>query len=621
MALLDLVNNPKDLKSLSIVQLPQLAEEIRQLIISTVTQTGGHLASSLGAVELIIAIHYVFNTPIDKIVYDVGHQAYAHKIITGRRAIFHTLRQLNGISGFIRPEESPYDTFISGHSSTAISSALGMAKARDLNGGNYKVIAVIGDGTLTGGLSYEALNNAGHSIKNFIIILNDNEMAISRCVGAMARYLNKIITSPIYNRIKKDLQTFINKILPLGQAVVDIGKRIEEGLKGILVPGIIFEELGFRYFGPIDGHNINTIIETLKSVKDIEQPVILHVLTKKGKGYKYAEEDPEDYHGVSQKIQTTVPTYTEVFSSTLVKLAKFNPKIVAITAAMPQGTGLDKFRDIFPQRFFDVGIAEEHAVTFAGGLAISGYHPVVAIYSTFLQRAYDQIVIDVCLQNLPVVFAIDRAGLVGEDGPTHHGVFDIAYMRHIPNLVMMAPKDENELQHMLFTALNYNGPVSIRYPRGIGVGVPLDTQLRNIEIGKAELINEGRDGVIIALGPMIGIAKEVIKLLRRDGIQLGLANARFIKPLDKELLTEIAKNYPCIITIEDHALSGGFGSAVLEFLSDNNLNQTQCIRFGIPDRFIQHGNISQLRELLGLTPSSIAERIKSLITQSHLLKV
>lgn len=621
MTLLNKINSPKDLKSLSPPELSQLAQEVREFIIESVSKTGGHLASSLGAVELIIALHYIFNTPEDKIVFDVGHQAYAHKILTGRRDNFNTLRQLNGISGFIRPDENPYDAFISGHSSTAISASLGMATARDLEGKQHKVISVVGDGALTGGMAYEALNNAGHSIKKFLIVLNDNEMAISRSVGAMARYLNKILTSPIYNRIRKDFQNIINKIPALGSTVVDIGKRMEEGLKGILVPGILFEELGFRYFGPLDGHNINMLIDTLKSIKDIEEPVILHVLTKKGKGYKYAEESPEDFHGVTQKSPTTIPTYTEVFSGTLCKLAKYDLKITAITAAMAQGTGLDKFKDLFPNRFFDVGIAEGHAVTFASGLAKSGFHPVVAIYSTFLQRAYDQIVIDASLQNLPVVFAVDRAGLVGEDGPTHHGTFDIAYMRHIPNIVIAQPKDENELQHMLFTALQYGGPFSIRYPRGIGLGVPLDTQFQKIEIGKSELINEGKDGVIIALGPMVSIAKEAIKLLRKEGVQLGLVNARFIKPLDEKLLTELSDNYKYIFTIEDHAVACGFGSAVLEFLSSNNLHNIKCIPIGIPDKFIPHGKILELRELIGLTPNAIASKIKKYMLYPRFIKI
>jgi 1-deoxy-D-xylulose-5-phosphate synthase len=620
MKMLDKINNPQDLKSLSISELSSLSEEIRNFIIDNISKIGGHLASSLGAVELIVSLHHIFNTPEDKIIYDVGHQAYAHKIITGRKNKFHTLRQLNGISGFIRPEESEYDTFISGHASTAISAALGMAVARDINNKSNKIVTVIGDGTLTGGLSYEALNNA-HFIKNFIIILNDNKMAIANSVGAMAKYLNKIITSPLYNRVKKDMENIINKIPSVGPAVVDIGKRIEEGLKGVLVPGILFEELGFRYFGPVDGHNMLNLITMLKKVKDIQEPVILHVLTKKGRGFKHAEEEPEDYHGTTpfyitdgndivHKPQSTIPSYTEVFSSTLCKLAKYDPKIIAITAAMEQGTGLDKFRELFPKRFFDVGIAEEHAVTFSAGTAINGLHPVVAIYSTFLQRAYDQIVIDVCLQKLPVLFAIDRAGLVGEDGPTHHGVFDIAYMRHIPNLVMMQPKDENELQHMIYTALNYNGPVSIRYPRATGIGTPLETQFQNLDIGKSELIFEGNNGVIIALGPMVNIAKETIKILRKEGIQMGLVNARFIKPLDEKLLLECANHYPYIFTIEDHSEKCGFGSAVLELFSKNNI-QANCKSIGIPDKFITHGKISELRELLGLTPEAIANTIKT----------
>jgi len=628
MNILSGINSPADLKKLQITDITSLSEEIRELIVETVSKTGGHLASSLGAVELILSLHYVFNAPIDKILFDVGHQAYAHKIVTGRKDKFRTLRQLNGISGFIRPDESPYDAFVSGHSSTALSAALGIANARDIEGKNFKVISVIGDGTLTGGLSYEALNNA-HAIKDFVIILNDNEMAISRSVGAMAKYLNKIITSPLYNRVKKDLEGVIQKIPTVGPTMVDIGKRVEEGLKNILVPGIIFEELGFRYFGPVDGHDINAIIEMLKKVKDTREAAIIHVLTTKGKGYKYAEEDPEDYHGINAfnihngdslhvSDQMTIPSYTEVFSSTLCKLAQFHPEITAVTAAMAQGTGLDKFKELFPKRFFDVGIAEEHAVTFSAGLAISGLHPVVAVYSTFLQRAYDQIAIDVCLQNLPALFAIDRAGLVGEDGATHHGIFDISYLRHLPNIVMMQPKDENELQHMIYTAVNHGGPVSIRYPRGRGLGIPLDTQFRNIDIGKAELIYEGHDGVIIALGTMVSTAKECIKILRKEGIQLGLVNARFIKPLDTELYTELAKNYPYLFTIEDHALAGGFGSAVLEFLNDNNLSQTRCIRFGIPDKFVQHGKISELRELLGLNPQKLAESIKQHITRPNL---
>jgi len=613
MNLLNKINNPKDIKKLRPKQLPQLADEVRNQIINTVSNTGGHLASSLGSVELIITLHYIFNTPTDKIIYDVGHQAYAHKILTGRRDKFSSLRQLNGICGFIKPEESVYDSFISGHSSTAISAALGIATARDLSKLDYKVVSVIGDGTLTGGMAYEALNNAGHSIKNFLIVLNDNEMAISESVGAMSKYLNKIITSPLYNRLKKDVELILKKIPALGTPMVNIAKRIEEGLKGLIVPGVLFEELGFRYFGPVDGHNIDELINIFNAIKDIEQPVIIHAITKKGKGYKHSEESPINFHGASpfyiksgnNKKQTTIPTYTEVFSQTLTRLAKINPKIVAITAAMAQGTGLDKFKKEYPNRFFDVGIAEQHAVTFAAGLATSGWKPVVAIYSTFLQRAYDQIVTDVCLQNLPVVFAIDRAGIVGEDGPTHHGVFDISYLRHIPNITLMQPKDENELQHMLYTAINCNSPIAIRFPRGIGTGIPLETRLTNLEIGKSELINEGKDGIILALGPFVEIAKEIIKILRGKGIQLGLVNARFIKPQDNKFLQEIVNHYPHIITLEDHSLSGGFGSSILEQLKEPK--KATC--FGIPDTFIKHGNINLLREELGLTPLAIAKKI------------
>lgn len=619
MKLLEQINSPDDLKRLNQKQLPELISEIRKCIIETVANTGGHLASSLGATELITAIHYVFDTPHDKIVYDVGHQAYTHKILTGRKDRFHTLRQLNGISGFIKPEESEYDSFISGHSCTSISAALGMAKARDLSGDNYKVVSVIGDGTLTGGMTYEALNNAGASIKNFLIILNENEMAISACVGAMARYLNKIITSPVYNRLKNDIEHAIKRIPALGERMIDIAHRVEEGLKGVFVPGLLFEELGFRYFGPVAGHDTNALIDILKGIKDLEQPVILHVVTKKGKGYRHAEEAPEDFHGISPfhissgngKTQNIIPTYTDVFGETLCKLAKYNPKILAITAAMKQGTGLTRFKELYPKRFFDVGIAEEHAVTFAAGLAKSGWKPTVAIYSTFLQRAYDQIIVDTALQNLPVVFAVDRAGLVGEDGPTHHGVFDISYMRHIPNMTIMQPKNENELQHMLYTAMEHTGPIAIRYPRGIGMGIPLETKLQTIPLGKSELIFEGKDGVILALGTMVKTAEETIKILRKQGIQLGLVNARFIKPLDHKMLRELATNYPLLITLEEHVLAGGFGSAVIEFLSQESLKPTNTLCLGIPDQFIPHGKISALKQLIGLTPELIAAKIKN----------
>ncbi len=616
--LLEKINSPADLKKLQPKELPLVAEEIRELIINTVSHTGGHLASSLGAVDLITAVHYVFNAPRDKITYDVGHQAYAHKILTGRRTRFSTLRQLGGIGGFIKPEESEYDSFISGHSSTAISAALGMATARDLAGEKHKVIAIIGDATLTGGMAYEALNNAGAYIKNFLIILNENEMAISRCVGAMTRYLNKIITSSIYNRARKELQQIIKKIPALGSRMLEFAHRLEESLKGILIPGLLFEELGFRYFGPVDGHDTSTMIEILKAVNEIEQPVILHLITKKGKGYKHAEAAPEEFHGASPfhitsgngKKQPTIPTYTEVFGDTLCKLAKYDPKLLAITAAMTQGTGLERFKELYPKRFFDVGIAEEHAVTFAAGLAKSGWRPVVAIYSTFLQRSYDQIVVDVALQNLPVIFALDRAGLVGEDGPTHHGVFDISYLRHIPNLVVLQPKDENEMQHMLYTATNHNGPIAIRYPRGTGEGVALDTRLQNITLGKAELLLEGKEGIILAIGPMVNLAKEAIKLLRKEGIQLGLVNSRFIKPLDEELFTELANNYPLLITIEEHTLAGGFHSAVLEVLSRKGIQGAKTLGLGIPDQFIPHGKITELREIIGLTPTTIAAQIR-----------
>lgn len=616
MELLSKINSPDDLRKLPIEKLPSLCDEIRGCIIETVTKTGGHLASSLGAVELITALHYVFHTPEDKIVYDVGHQAYTHKILTERREFFHTLRQFKGISGFIRPDESIYDTFISGHTGTALSAGLGIAKARDLKGASYKVIVVIGDGTLTNGMTFEALNNT-HKVKNLLIVINDNKMAISQNVGAISNYLNRIITSPLYNKLKKELERILERLPRFTERFIEIARKLEEALKGILVPGILFEELGLRYFGPFDGHNVIELVNVFQKIKFIEQPVIIHTITKKGKGYPPAEDNAEKFHGVSptksinsqKNISTEViPTYTEVFSNTICKLAEMDKNLIAITAAMAEGTGLKKFAEKFPDRFIDVGIAEEHAVTFAAGLAKEGIRPIVAIYSTFLQRSYDQIIIDVCLQKLPVIFAIDRAGLVGEDGPTHHGIFDIAYLRHIPNLVIMQPKDENELQHMLYTAWTYrDGPVVVRYPRGKGTGVPLETVLRKITIGKAELLIEGKEIALVAVGNMVPIAKKVNKLLRRQGIYPAVINARFIKPLD-ETFVNTGQEYSTIVTLEEHVLSGGFGSAVMEFLVAHGCSN-KFLNIGIPDKFVPHGNLVELRNMLGLTAESISSKI------------
>ncbi|MCK5187309.1 MAG: 1-deoxy-D-xylulose-5-phosphate synthase, partial [Deltaproteobacteria bacterium] len=496
MRLLDKINNPGDLKLLKPDQLPQLAKEIREEIVSTVSKTGGHLASSLGVVELTIALHFVFDTPKDKIVWDVGHQSYAHKLLTGRREQFHTLRQHGGISGFPRREESVYDTFNVGHSSTSLSAALGMAEARCIKGEKHSVIAVIGDGSLTAGLSWEGLNQAGHMKKDLIVILNDNELSISPNVGALSAYLSRIITGEFYNRFMNETTAFIKTIPGIGKSVLRVAKQSEEFLKRLLAPGLIFEELGFRYIGPISGHRFDHLLENLRNIKNLSGPILVHVLTSKGKGYKPAEKDPVRFHGTgpfeiktgkSLSKKSLVPTYTEVFADTLIKLARKDKNIIAITAGMPSGTGLDALSKEFPERFYDVGIAEQHAITFAAGMAVEGLRPVTAIYSTFLQRSYDQILHDVCYQKLPVVFILDRAGIVGEDGATHNGLFDLSYLRSIPNIIIMSPKDENELQHMLNTALKCNGPVAIRYPRGKGYGAKLDEELKTLKIGEAEV--------------------------------------------------------------------------------------------------------------------------------------
>ncbi|MDA8101114.1 MAG: 1-deoxy-D-xylulose-5-phosphate synthase, partial [Nitrospiraceae bacterium] len=499
---LEKINQPADLRALAEQELPALAEEVRETILSTVSRTGGHLAPSLGVVELTLALHYAFDTPKDRIIWDVGHQAYAHKLVTGRRDQFATLRQYGGISGFPKREESPCDHFNVGHASTSISAALGMVAARDIKEEDFRVVAVIGDGSISAGLAFEGLNQAGHLKKRMIVILNDNEMSISPNVGALSSYLGKMMTGNFYTKLRQETKQFLQGIPRVGESMFHLAKKAEESIKMFVAPGIIFEELGFQYVGPIDGHDLPTLIETFRNIKDFTWPVLVHVITKKGKGCDFAECRPSQYHGVSPfdpetgktaSKKSKVMSYTEVFGQTMIKLAEDNDRVVAISAAMSDGTGLDKFAAQFPGRFFDVGIAESHGITFACGLAVEGLHPVAAIYSTFMQRAYDQVVHDLCLQNLPVTIAMDRAGLVGEDGPTHHGVFDIAFLRHLPNMVIMAPKDENELQHMIKTAVEHNGPTALRYPRGTGLGVPMDQELRALEIGKAEVVKEGTD--------------------------------------------------------------------------------------------------------------------------------
>ncbi len=620
--LLDKVNMPADIRSFSTTELVELGNEIRQEIIRVVSKNGGHLASSLGTVELTIALHYVFDTPDDKLIWDVGHQAYAHKILTGRKDRFHTLRQEGGISGFPKRGESPYDVFSVGHSGTSISAALGMAEARCLKGERNRVIAVIGDGSIASGLAFEGFNYAGHREKDMIVVLNDNEMSISLNVGALSSYLNRLMTSQRSTRLRTGIRSSLKRIPGVGGWMLKVVRKVEESFKGFIVPGLLFEELGFKYVGPINGHRLDHLIKNIRNVKNLKGPVLVHVLTTKGKGYAPAEKDPIHFHGVgSFDIETGKPflekgnpiSYTEVFSETMIKLGNMNEKIVGITAGMCHGTGLYKFSLEFPERFFDVGIAEQHAITFAAGMVTNGFIPIVAIYSTFLQRAYDQIVSDVCLQELPVILVLDRGGIVGEDGPTHHGLFDYSYLRHIPNIIVMAPKDENELQHMLKTAVDCGRPVSIRYPRGDGYGVKLDSEPKPLKIGKAEIIEEGKDILIIAIGAMVYPALEAVKRLREENIEVALINARFVKPLDEELIVSLSREIKKVITIEENVLDGGFGSAILELFEKHALFNLKVKRMGIPDKFVQHGSQNTLRSKYGLNEKGIIKAVKELL--------
>ncbi len=614
------INSPADLRELDKDNLPYLAEEIREFLVSSVSKTGGHLAPSLGVVELTIILHYLFDTPKDKIVWDVGHQAYAHKVLTGRKDKFHTLRQEKGLSGFPKREESEYDSFDTGHSSTSISAALGMVEARDLLGEDYNVIAVIGDGALTGGLAFEGLNNAGHLDKDIIVVLNDNEMSISPNVGAMSSYLSRIMTGQVYQKLREETKSVL-KVLP--EPFGRIVKKTEEAFKGIMSPGMLFEELGFTYSGPIMGHDFKSLIETFKNIKDMRGPRLIHVVTSKGKGYEPAEKNPAMFHGIGPfdistgepiKKKGAKPSYTKIFSDTIVELAKEDDKVICITAAMPAGTGLSKFAEEFPERFYDVGIAEQHAVTFAAGLATGGFTPVVALYSTFAQRAYDQILHDVCLQNLNVVLCLDRGGLVGADGPTHHGVFDYSFLRNIPDIVIMAPKDENELRRMLKTAVGYKkGAIALRYPRGEGYGVKLDDTLEPLKIGEAELIREGDDVLLIPIGASVIPAMEAAKKLEADGINASVINARFVKPLDSKLILKHLKKVKKVVTIEENALMGGFGSALLEMFEEHSLYNIHTLRIGIPDSFIEHGSQTYLRKKCKLDAHSIRTRVKEFL--------
>ena len=618
---LEKINSPLDLKKLSLEQLGGLSAEIRQRLLEVVSQTGGHLASSLGAVELIVALHYSLNTPKDKIIFDVGHQAYAHKILTGRNHNFSTLRQYQGLSGFPSKDESVYDPFTSGHSSNAVSLGLGLACARDFlpKAEQFKVVCVIGDGSLSGGLCFEGLNNTGHLKKDILVVLNTNELSIAPNVGAISNYLNKIISLPVYNRFHDNVEKFLRTRVPRGSRLIKLMVKFEEGLKGLFVPGILFEELGFRYFGPIDGHDLNILTSTLKNILEIKGPRLLHIVTKKGKGCLFAEKDPVRFHGISHfdintgevLIKNSSPglkSYTEIFRDKIAQLAGSDKRIVAITAAMPEGTGLDKFRDCFPERFFDCGIAEAHAVCFAAGLAKQGFKPVVAIYSTFLQRAYDQIIQEVSLQELPVIFAIDRAGIVGEDGVTHQGIFDIAYLRSIPNLVIMAPGDGRELEQMLELALQLDKPVAIRYPRA-------ETSLEDdfagpsgpLKLGQGQLIKEGKDFTIIALGSMVYEAKKAHELLSQEGLFGSLINARFVAPLDMELIKKVCGMTKFIFTIEEGIRDAGFGSAIAQQLNK------PVERIGLPFEFIPHGARRLLLEEYKLTAVGIAARIHQVI--------
>ena len=627
MALLDKINSPTDLKKIPRDELPLLAEEIRMAIVDVVSKTGGHLAPSLGAVELAIAIHYVFDVPRDKVIWDVGHQAYAHKLLTGRREQFHTLRQFRGISGFTRRSESPYDAFTTGHSSTSISASLGIACAKELKNENAKVIAVIGDGSMTAGIAYEGLNQAGdtHKDKNLIVILNDNEMSISPNVGALSSFLSRKFSGKKMQELRKELGDFLKSLPKFGDDIYQLAKRTEESLKAFVTPGMLFEAFNFEYFGPINGHKLNHLIDILNNIKYLNGPVLLHVSTQKGKGYPPAEKNPVYFHGCTRfEVETgncldkknPNPSYTQVFGDAMVQLAKEDQGIIAVTAAMPEGTGLAQFSELFPERFFDVGIAEQHGVTFAAGLATENLKPVVAIYSTFLQRAYDQILHDVCLESLHVVFALDRGGIVGEDGSTHHGLFDLCYLRNLPNMVVMAPKDENELRRMLITALKHDGPIALRYPRGAGTGTILEKDIRPLPIGKAELLKEGEDVLVLAIGRSVCEALDAHSELTELGISAAVVNCRFVKPLDTELICSLAKKIPRIITVEENVRQGGFGSAVLEELNDSGITGFQLERIGIPDTFVEHGPQRLLRSKYGVDAEAIVEAAKSLMASS-----
>ena len=625
MNFLETIQSPDDLRKFPPDALPHLAREIREFMIDIVSTTGGHLAPSLGTVELTIALHYAYNTPTDKIVWDVGHQAYTHKILTGRRDRFDTLRRYGGISGFPRISESDYDAVSAGHASTSISVALGLARGRDLLRQNHAVVAVIGDGAMSGGLSFEGLNNLGAGGTNLTVVLNDNEMSISRNVGALSRYLTRVITDKRYYKIKSEIWDMLGKLPNVGKSIRSIVHGVDDSLKHLLIPGKFFQDLGIRYLGPIDGHDINAMLEIFNSVKKFSnEPVLVHIITKKGKGYRFAEENPTKFHGVGSFSKTTgeiivakgkTPSYSEIFGSTLSEIAATRPEVVAITAAMRDGTGLAKFSKEFPDRFFDVGIAESHAVTFAAGLALKGLRPVVALYSTFLQRTFDQLLHDVALDGLPVVFCIDRAGLVGDDGPTHHGAFDLSFLRIIPGACIMAPRDEEQFRAMLFTALSYDkGPCFIRYPRGSGTGASLTSPLKLLPVGTSEDLVQGKNVAIAAVGDFVQLALRAREILAEKGIYPAVIDPRFIKPLDETRFSALWNEFPLIVTLEDNTIEGGFGSALLSLAAGSGSKRIpRFLRLGLPDRFIQHGDLQHLLADLALDPVSIAGRIENFI--------
>ena len=624
---LDTINFPEDLRKIDLKNLRIVCAELREFLVDSVSKTGGHFGAGLGTVELTVALHYAFLTPKDKLVWDTGHQAYPHKILTGRRNQMHTIRKLNGLSGFLKRTESEYDVFGAGHANTAISAALGIATARDFAGDDYKVVAIVGDGSLTGGMAYEAMNNAGLLRKDMIVVLNDNEMvslsSVRPTLWSFHNYFSEVLTHPSYNKFKTNVWELTGKLDTFGDRLRSVAQKVERGVKAVVTPGMLFEALGFRYFGPFNGHNVFKLVEIFKHVRDLKGPILIHVRTMKGKGYGPAEKEATRLHGVtpfdkitgvSPKKANELPSYTTVFGEAMVEICRKNPKVVGITAAMPDGTGLTLLQSEMPERFFDVGIAEQHAVTFAAGMATQGYIPVTAIYSTFLQRAFDQVVHDCAIQKLHVVFVMDRGGLVGADGPTHHGALDLAYLRCIPGMVVMAPKDEQELRDMLFTAIEYRGgPIALRYPRGNAQGVPLRPEFKRLEIGKGETVRSGKDIAILAIGNMVPNALKAAEILKENGVEAEVVNMRFVKPIDDELVRTISENIGVILTVEDNAIHGGFGSAVLESLARQGLNRVSVKLHGLPDEFVEHGMPHELHQMLKLDEKGIAEVAKKLL--------